>query len=33
MTENIALYGRCGYEETHRATEQGRNRVYMRKAL
>lgn len=33
MTENIALYGSCGYVETHRATENGRNRVYMRKAL
>lgn len=33
MTENIALYSRCGYVETHRATEEGRHRVYMRKAL
>lgn len=33
MTENIALYGRCGYTETHRATEEGRHRVYMRKSL
>ncbi len=33
MTENIALYGRCGYVETHRATEDGRHRVYMQKAL
>lgn len=33
MTENIALYGRCGYGETHRARENGRHRVYMRKAL
>ncbi|MDE2198863.1 MAG: GNAT family N-acetyltransferase [Rhodospirillales bacterium] len=33
MTENIALYGRLGYAETHRATEKGLRRVYMRKAL
>lgn len=33
MTENIALYGRNGYEETHRAVEKGLRRVYMRKRL
>ncbi|WP_341991655.1 GNAT family N-acetyltransferase [Azorhizobium sp. AG788] len=33
MTENIALYGRCGYVETHRATEDGRHRVYMQKPV
>ena len=33
MTENIALYGRLGYEEFARRTEKGYNRVYMRKAL
>lgn len=33
MTENIALYGRIGFVETHRAEEKGLRRVYMRKAL
>ena len=33
MTENIALYARNGYVETHRATEHGLHRVYMAKAL
>jgi len=33
MTENIALYGRIGYAETHRAEEKGLHRVYMRKRL
>ena len=33
MTENIALYMRNGYVETHRATEHGLHRVYMRKPL
>jgi ribosomal protein S18 acetylase RimI-like enzyme len=33
MTENIALYGRIGYGETHRDGEDGFRRVYMRKAL
>jgi ribosomal protein S18 acetylase RimI-like enzyme len=33
MTENIALYTRIGYSETHRAEEKGLRRVYMRKAL
>lgn len=33
MTENIALYTRCGYAETHRAEERGLRRVYMEKDL
>lgn len=33
MTENIALYARLGYAETHRVEEQGLRRVYMRKPL
>jgi ribosomal protein S18 acetylase RimI-like enzyme len=33
MTENIALYTRRGYVETHRAVEQGLRRVYMTKRL
>lgn len=33
MTDNIALYARCGYVETHRATENGRHRVYMQKPV
>lgn len=33
MTENIALYTRIGYAETHRAEERGLRRVYMRKPL
>ena len=33
MTENLALYARMGFVETHRALEQGFNRVYMRRAL
>ena len=33
MTENIALYTRVGYRETHRAVEQGLPRVFMRKDL
>ena len=33
MTENIALYSRIGYVETHRAEEKGLRRVYMTKAL
>lgn len=33
MTENIALYTRLGYAETHRAEEKGLRRVYMRKPL
>ncbi|NWB67227.1 GNAT family N-acetyltransferase [Pseudomonas sp. I8001] len=33
MTENIALYTRKGYVETHRAEENGQRRVYMQKDL
>ena len=33
MTENIALYSRLGYGETHRAEEKGLKRVYMVKML
>ena len=33
MTENISLYSRIGYTETHRAEEKGLKRVYMVKAL
>lgn len=33
MTENIALYARIGFTETHRITEKGLRRVYMAKAL
>lgn len=33
MTENIALYERYGYVETHRETLRGLNVVHMRKAL
>lgn len=33
MTENIGLYRRIGYRETHRAEEKGLKRVHMRKAL
>lgn len=33
MTENIALYTRRGYVETHRAEEHGLHRVYMSKSL
>lgn len=33
MTENIALYTRIGYVETHRVEEKGLRRVYLRKAL
>lgn len=33
MTENIAIYKKLGYQETHRATENGFARVFMRKAL
>jgi len=31
MTENIALYSRLGYVETHRVEEKGFRRVYMTK--
>jgi hypothetical protein len=30
MTENLAIYRRIGFVETHRAVENGFNRVYMR---
>jgi len=33
MTENISLYARLGYVETHRAEEKGLRRVYMSKPL
>jgi ribosomal protein S18 acetylase RimI-like enzyme len=33
MTENIELYSRVGYVETHRVEEKGLRRVYMSKLL
>lgn len=33
MTENIAIYTRLGFSETHRVTEKGFARVYMRKSV
>ncbi|WP_341964211.1 GNAT family N-acetyltransferase [Pseudomonas sp. RC10] len=33
MTENLAIYSKLGYRETHRATQQGFARVFMRKPL
>ncbi|OCX61171.1 GNAT family N-acetyltransferase [Thioclava sp. SK-1] len=33
MVENLAIYARLGYHETHRVTEKGLNRVYMEKPL
>ena len=33
MTENVALYARLGYVETHRGVANGFRRVYMTKAL
>ena len=33
MTENIALYLRLGFAETHRAVEDGYERVFMRKPV
>jgi ribosomal protein S18 acetylase RimI-like enzyme len=33
MTENIALYTRVGFKETHRISEKGYDRVYMTKQL
>ena len=33
MTENIALYTRIGFAETHRVSEKGYDRVYMTKRL
>ncbi len=33
MTENLELYAKIGYAETHRAEEKGLRRVYMAKAI
>jgi len=33
MIENVEIYRRRGYQETHRGEELGFHRVYMRKAL
>jgi ribosomal protein S18 acetylase RimI-like enzyme len=33
MTENLDYYPRHGYEETHRAVDEGRSRVYFSKLL
>lgn len=33
MVENIEIYKKLGYQETHRATENGFARVFMRKVL
>jgi ribosomal protein S18 acetylase RimI-like enzyme len=33
MTENVALYRRIGFVETHRGSEKGYDRVYMTKRL
>jgi GNAT superfamily N-acetyltransferase len=33
MTENLLLYSRIGYSETHRVEEKGLRRVYMTKSL
>jgi N-acetylglutamate synthase-like GNAT family acetyltransferase len=33
MTENLALYARLGFVETHRGEELGLNRVYMTKMM
>ncbi len=33
MAENLELYARIGYAETHRAEEKGLRRVYMAKAI
>jgi ribosomal protein S18 acetylase RimI-like enzyme len=33
MVENIEIYRKSGYQETHRATENGFARVFMRKVL
>ena len=30
MTENLSMYAHLGFVETHRVTEDGFNRVYMR---
>ncbi|TDV72297.1 GNAT family N-acetyltransferase [Pseudomonas sp. LP_7_YM] len=33
MSENLAIYCKLGYQETHRAVEDGFARVFMRKSL
>jgi ribosomal protein S18 acetylase RimI-like enzyme len=33
MTENLAMYAHLGFAETHRVTEDGFRRVYMRRIL
>jgi N-acetylglutamate synthase-like GNAT family acetyltransferase len=33
MIENVAIYSRLGFEQTHRVTEKGYERVYMTKRL
>ena len=33
MTENVVIYEKRGYQETHRVVEHGLHRVYMTKAL
>lgn len=33
MTENLALYARMGFVETHRARDHGFDRVFMRRRL
>jgi hypothetical protein len=33
MTENLACYPRHGYAETHRAEQDGFNRVFFRKPI
>ena len=33
MTENLSMYARMGFVETHRAIEDGYHRVYMRRSL
>ena len=33
MTENVRLYSRLGFVETHRVEEKGYKRIYMRKPL
>lgn len=33
MTENVALYARSGWQETHRATQKGFPRVFFRKPV
>jgi GNAT superfamily N-acetyltransferase len=33
MTENVALYARSGWTETHRATQNGFPRVFFRKTV